>query len=92
MLNQRTAINPDYKEFSPRVGLAYMLTPSTVIRSGYGIFWLPLDVNLFSSPDHDSINAITENMTSSQGNNGIIPAATLSNPFPNGLPLRRSET
>ncbi len=85
MLPQRTAVNPNYHEFSPRVGLAYMLTPSTVIRSGYGIFWLPEDVNLFASPDHDSINAITENMTSSQGNNGIIPANTLSNPFPSGI-------
>ncbi len=84
MLPQRTAINPDYHEFSPRVGLAYMLTPSTVIRTGYGIFWLPLDVNLFSSPDHDSINAITENMNTSL-NNGITPYNTLSNPFPSGI-------
>ncbi len=84
MQPRRTAINPDYHEFSPRVGLAYMLTPSTVIRSGYGIFWLPLDVNLFSSPDHDSINAITENMNTSL-NNGITPYNVLSNPFPNGI-------
>jgi len=84
LLSQRTAINPDYKEFSPRVGFAYMLTPSTVIRSGYGIFWLPQDLNLFASPDHDSINAITQNMISSL-DGGITPYNTLSNPFPNGI-------
>ncbi len=83
-LPQRTAMNPSYREFSPRVGLAYLVTPSTVIRSGYGIFWLPEDVNLFSSPDHDSINAITQSMTSSL-NNGITPYNTLSNPFPSGI-------
>jgi hypothetical protein len=84
MLPQRTAVNPDYHEFSPRIGLAYLITPSTVIRSGYGIFWLPEDVNLFASPDHDSINAITESMNTSL-NNGITPYNTLANQFPNGI-------
>lgn len=80
----RSAVNTNYKEFSPRVGIAYLLTPSTVIRTGYGIFWLPIDVNLFSEPDHDSINAITETMNTSL-NNGITPYNVLSNPFPNGI-------
>ncbi len=66
------------------MGLAYSLTPSTVIRAGYGIFWLPIDTNLFSAPDHDSINAITESMNTSL-NGGVTPYATLSNPFPNGI-------
>ncbi len=80
----RAAVNTNLHEFSPRVGLAYMLTPSTVVRAGYGIFWLPIDVNLFSEPDHDSINAITESMNTSL-NNGITPYNVLSNPFPNGI-------
>jgi outer membrane receptor protein involved in Fe transport len=84
MRPDRTAVNSDYHEFSPRVGVAYMLTPSTVIRSGYGIFWLPEDVNLFASPDHDSINAISESMNTSL-NNGITPFNVLSNPFPGGI-------
>ncbi len=80
----RSPVNTNLKEFSPRVGLAYMLTPSTVIRTGYGIFWLPIDVNLFASPDHDSINAITESMNTST-NNGQTPFNVLSNPFPGGI-------
>jgi hypothetical protein len=28
--------NTDYKRFAPRLGMAYQLTPSTVIRTGYG--------------------------------------------------------
>jgi hypothetical protein len=31
-------INPDYRGFQPRVGLAYSPTKHTVIRSGFGIF------------------------------------------------------
>jgi len=55
-----------------------------VIRAGYGIFWLPIDTNLFSAPDHDSINAITESMNTSL-NGGVTPFAILANPFPNGI-------
>jgi hypothetical protein len=31
-------INPDYRGFQPRIGLAYSPTKHTVIRAGYGIF------------------------------------------------------
>ncbi|MDQ2844303.1 MAG: TonB-dependent receptor [Acidobacteriota bacterium] len=87
----RSAVNTNYKEFSPRVGVAYLAGSSTTIRAGYGIFWLPIDVNLFSAPDHDSINSITESMNTSL-NGGITPYNVLSNPFPNGIipPPQRS--
>ncbi|MGH9328226.1 MAG: carboxypeptidase regulatory-like domain-containing protein [Terriglobia bacterium] len=32
-------IPPDYHNFAPRVGLAYKLTPKTVVRSGYGVYF-----------------------------------------------------
>ena len=38
--------NPDYKLFAPRVGVAYRLTPGTVIRAGYAISYTPLDTTL----------------------------------------------
>jgi len=82
--HDRSAVNTQYNQWSPHMGLAYSLTPSTVIRGGYGIFWLPIDTNLFSAPDHDSINAITQSMNSSL-NGGVTPFATLANPFPNGI-------
>jgi outer membrane receptor protein involved in Fe transport len=34
-----------YDKFAPRVGLAYRLTNSTVLRAGYGLFWVQLDGN-----------------------------------------------
>lgn len=81
---ERSAVNTNYKEFSPHVGIAYLVGANTTLRAGYGISWLPIDVNLFSAPDHDSINAITESMNTSL-DNGITPLDVLSNPFPNGI-------
>ncbi|HXM43650.1 MAG TPA: TonB-dependent receptor [Bryobacteraceae bacterium] len=37
---------PDTKNFAPRAGLAYQLTPKTVIRSGFGVFYGRTDENL----------------------------------------------
>jgi hypothetical protein len=31
--------NPDHKDWSPRVGLAYRVTSNTAVRAGYGIFY-----------------------------------------------------
>lgn len=36
----RALVNPDRKDFAPRVGFAYSATPSTVIRAGYGISYI----------------------------------------------------
>jgi len=39
-LFQRALIHPDYHNLAPRIGLAYQITPKTVIRSGYGISYV----------------------------------------------------
>ena len=36
-LYHRSLVHPDYKDFGPRIGLAYSINPKTVVRSGYGI-------------------------------------------------------
>jgi hypothetical protein len=36
----RSLVNPDRNNFAPRVGLAYNITPKTVIRSGYGVSFI----------------------------------------------------
>jgi hypothetical protein len=37
-----------WKALAPRLGLAYALTPNTVIRSAYGIYYSPIIVNGFA--------------------------------------------
>jgi len=39
----RTLVNPDRKDWAPRVGLAYTVTPKTVVRAGYGISYVHLN-------------------------------------------------
>ena len=34
-------VQKDWKDFAPRFGFAYQLTPRTVVRGGYGIFYNP---------------------------------------------------
>lgn len=36
---RRGIVNPDYKNWAPRVGAAYRLGDKTTVRSGYGIFY-----------------------------------------------------
>jgi hypothetical protein len=36
----RALVHPDRNNWAPRIGLAYSLTPKTVIRSGYGISYI----------------------------------------------------
>jgi hypothetical protein len=39
-LYDRTLVNPDKNNFAPRVGVAYSLTPRTVIRSAFGTSYI----------------------------------------------------
>ena len=39
-LKERSTIDPDRNNFGPRLGMAYTLTPSTVIRGGWGVSYV----------------------------------------------------
>ncbi|MGA7412810.1 MAG: carboxypeptidase regulatory-like domain-containing protein [Bryobacteraceae bacterium] len=75
---------PAWNHISPRVGLSYQLAPNTVIRSGYGIFYLPVDVRWDDAPHNLFINSITNPWLTTQAD-GVTPKNTLSNPFPTGI-------
>jgi hypothetical protein len=42
-LESRTLVQPQKLNFSPRFGFAYQLNSKTVLRGGYGIFYVPFD-------------------------------------------------
>lgn len=70
--------------FSPRVGLAYRLGNKTVIRTGYGIFWVGNDVAFGFAPNSDLANAYTTPFNGTL-DGSLTPKDTLGNPFPSGL-------
>ncbi|MGA2889015.1 MAG: carboxypeptidase-like regulatory domain-containing protein [Terracidiphilus sp.] len=68
---------------APRLGIAYSLSPTTVMRSGYGIFWIPDYVSYALNPSNDMVNAASSTYTGTV--DGIHPYDTISLPFPNGI-------
>jgi hypothetical protein len=64
------------KQFAPRVGFAYSLNQKTVIRGGYGIFWIPNYVEFNINPNNDRINLVTTPFVASTGS-GFVPSSTI---------------
>jgi trimeric autotransporter adhesin len=62
---------------SPRAGVVFSLTPDTVVRGGYGLFWAPWN--------YGAINSVGFSQTTSSQNSNTNLIDTIDNPFPNGL-------
>ncbi len=72
--------------FAPRVGFAYRMNDKTVVRSGYGIFYVQNDGTGGSAP-----TSITQPWVPTTDNE-LTPVNKLSNPYPTGIlqPVQRS--
>ncbi len=64
----------------PRFGYAYRISNRIVWRGGWGLYYIPLNIDYFQNTGFTSV---TQMVTSLNGN--LTPYNTLSNPFPNGL-------
>lgn len=74
--SSRNNLPLDKKQFSPRLGFAYSLNPKTVIRGGYGVFWIPNYVSFGLNPDNDVVNLATTPFTATL-DGGVTPLSTL---------------
>ena len=76
----RSVIQTDWNNFSPRLGIAYRLTDSTVIRTGYGIF-LAGDIlnNLRNNLSNQFPFAVVQNFVGVAGRPNLV---SLQSPFP----------
>jgi hypothetical protein len=79
----RNALDTDKKMFSPRIGFAFQMTPKTVLRAGYGIFYIPNQVAFSNSPHSDTVNSFGNAFIGTLDN--VTPNNLFSNPYPNGL-------
>ncbi|MBO0719826.1 MAG: TonB-dependent receptor [Blastocatellia bacterium] len=83
-VDSRNNFKLDKKNLAPRIGLAFSLTPKTVVRSGYGIFWIPNYVSFAVNPLNDSLSlATTVYVGSTDGGRTFVNR--LSNAFPSGI-------
>src|SRR5260370_1491687 len=81
--NGRTSVGTSVSaKWGPRFGVAYQLTPKTVLRAGYGIFWAP-QFALGSPIATVGYNQTTPYIASTDNN--VTPANSLTNPFPSGI-------
>jgi hypothetical protein len=63
-------------QFMPRLGFAYSVNPKTVIRGGFGIFFIPNYVSFGTNPYVDPVSSATSNFFASN-DKGLTPSATL---------------
>jgi carboxypeptidase family protein len=63
-------------EFMPRLGIAYSVDQKTVIRAGYGIFFIPNWIFFNLNPSNDAIN-LASTLWVATANGGISPTSSL---------------
>ncbi len=71
-------VGQDTNNFAPRVGLAYKLSPKTVLRAGFGIYYNVIPVSVLVSINNLPFVVVGTYEQPA----GSTPGFTMSNPFP----------
>jgi hypothetical protein len=75
----RTAYDTDWNNFQPRIGAAYQLSDKTVLRGGWGLFYM-------NPTTRGNLNGFSQNTPYvATLDAGQTPASTFTNPFPTGI-------
>ncbi|MBM3785260.1 MAG: carboxypeptidase regulatory-like domain-containing protein [Acidobacteria bacterium] len=80
--SNRSPFQGQKRNFMPRFGFAFQLTPKTIVRGGYGIFFNSLGINT-TIPYQTGFTQSTPIQASLD--NGLTYVATTASPFPTGL-------
>jgi hypothetical protein len=71
-------LGQDTNNFAPRVGIAYLVTPKTVLRSGFGIYYNVLTLN-YTQAAQNNVPFLT--VGTYEQPSGSVPGFTMYNPF-----------
>ncbi len=81
--SDRNPWDQPWKDFAPRVGLAYRATDKLVIRTGFGISYLRTMAAYLGNPSNDGFSVTTPWVASLDG--GRTVENHWANPFPDGI-------
>jgi len=80
-IEQRSLVQVNKRNFAPRVGVSYAVTPRTVLRGGYGIYYMLFE--RFGSEDQLALNApFIVNNVQSAPSTASAPLFLLQDGFP----------
>jgi outer membrane receptor protein involved in Fe transport len=58
-VDERLGVKTDYTNFAPRLGVAYRFDDKTVVRTGYGISYIPLSINTLATQNFGGQTDVT---------------------------------
>jgi hypothetical protein len=85
--DNRRQVETDHNNFGPRIGVSYTLSPNTVVRSAYGVFYMPSHVQAAGHSGSAGMMGFNSQSNMIVSLDGRVPLRTIDNPFPDGFNL-----
>jgi hypothetical protein len=85
--NNRRQVDTDLNNFGPRIGASWNVTPKTVVRSAYGVFYMPSHVQAAGHSGSAGMMGFNSQSNMIVSLDGRVPLRTVDNPFPDGFNL-----
>ena len=83
-INRYFGVQPDHHDFGPRIGFSYLVTPATVFRAGYGLYYGPEQLGPFGepSPGFSTPFLLQDSFQIADSNPSTLNTVNLSTGFP----------